>query len=200
MLITEKKLRSIIKKVLLEAEIRPAFDHKSSFNQWLHTVFQGVEDNFRPFTKAVYKSKSKQKKLEDRWQILKSSNSQNNISNKFYNFINEKVIANNNSFNKEMIGDFFMENNVNPYDLFYDLKFFIKPVKDFTKFSKRKIPSSSASSPDFKFYIDENQWEKYSKIPKENNSFSLNNLSNASVGDMTDFGKVVRVDRSHKDV
>ena len=207
MLIRETKLRKLIRKILIEArtkQIKPAFDHRNSFNQWLHTVFQGVEDNFRPFTKAVYKSKVKQKKLEDRWSILKNSISTSNTSDIFYNFLKEKVLNNGNVFSKEMIGDFFMENDVNPYDLFYDLRFFIKPIKDFSKFSKTKIPSSIASSADFKFMIDESQWDKFSFNAEKNKAnksdFSFDNLSDLSVGDMTDFGKVIRVDRDIEDV
>jgi hypothetical protein len=197
MRIKEKDLRRLIRSVLIEVRIKPSFDHRNAFNQWLHTVFQGVEDNFRPFVKAVYKSRVKQRKLEDRWNILKNSIYRSNVSEMFYDFLKEKVESNGNVFSKEMIGDFFMENDINPYDLFYSLRFFIKPVKDFSKFSKTKIPSSIASSADFKFMIDESQWDKFSFNAEKNRtsqSFDFNNLSDLSLGDMTSFGKVVKVD------
>ena len=159
MLITETKLRKLIRKILIEARIKPSFDHKSAFNQWLETVFLGDETNFAPFTNAVYSRKSKRDNLKKRWKDIKGENAKllKNSGDKFlfYDYLKSKVDNNNNIFNKEMIGDFFMENTVNPICYLNVLKFFIKPVKDFSKFSKTKIPSFRASSPDLKFIIDD---------------------------------------------
>lgn len=187
MYITEKKLRRIIKSILSEATVRPkpAIDHKMMFNDWLHTVFLGVEDNFAPFVKAVYKGKSKQNKLLGRWNLLKSKKDQTpNPFNFFYEYIEKRVENNGDIFKKEMLGDFFMEHDVNPYDVFYYLKYFIKPKKDFTKFSRNKIPSSVASSKDFAFEIDELGWNKLKSVRQKfgNQSLSLDNLQNMPSG------------------
>ena len=213
MLITESKLRHIIRSMLINEvdfvdnnteEDESTRSFRMMWNDWLHTVFQGAEENFKPFVNSVYRSTAKRKKLESRWNILKNSPSQSQASAMFYNFLKEKFKLNNNTFKKEFIGDFFMENDIDPYDLFYDLRFFIKPIKNFSTWNRKKIPSLRASSPDFKFYIDENQWNKFS-LSFENNKvnqsdFDFDNLENLSVGDMTSFGEVIKVDRSNEEV
>ena len=198
-----KEINSKINSQVLEEDER-TLSYRMMWNQWLHTVFQGTEKNFKPFVNAVYNSSVKRKKLEERWNILKNSPSQSQASNIFYDFLKEKFELNNNSFRKEFIGDFFMENKVNPYDLFYDLKFFIKPNNDFSKWRKNKTPSSRSSSPDFKFHIDESQWDKFSANAEKNKlsreDLNFDNLSRLSVGDMTSLGKVIKVDRGEQDV
>jgi hypothetical protein len=181
MRITEKKLRNIIRYVLAEAVVRPKarVDHKFMFDQWLHTVFLGVEDNFRPYVKAVYKTKSKQDRLLARWMLLKSKKNQTNEPLEvFYEYISNRVENNGDLFKKEMLGDFFMDNDVNPYDIFYYLKYFIKPKKDFSKFNKNKIPSSTASSKDFAIEIDVLGWDMLKSVREKygNERLDLNNL------------------------
>lgn len=184
---------------------KPAIDHKFHFNEWLHTVFLGDETNFLPFVKAVYKTKSKQNKLLSRWQLLKSRKDQTSGAfDIFYDYLENRVENNGGLFKKEMLGDFFIEHDVNPYDVFYYLKYFLKPKKDFSKFSRNKIPSAIASSKDFVFDIDPEGWtrlkanqEKYNTGSTDLNFYDLNNVS---VGDMTSFGKVIKVDRSNEDV
>ena len=187
MKITENRLRKLIRKELFEAMVhpKPAIDHKMMFNDWLHTVFLGVEDNFAPFVKAVYKTKSKQNKLLGRWPLLKSKKNQTpNPFDMFYTYIDERVENNGDIFKKEMLGDFFMDHDVNPYDVFYYLKYFIKPKKDFSKFSRNKIPSSVASSKDFAFEIDDLGWNKLKSVREKfgNQSLSLGNLQNLPQG------------------
>ena len=186
MLISEAKLRNIIRYVLAETVRRPKarVDHKFMFDQWLHTVFLGVEDNFRPFVKAVYKTKSKQDRLLSRWMLLKSKKNQTSEPFEvFYEYISNRVENNGNLFKKEMLGDFFMDNDVNPYDVFYYLKYFIKPKKDIDKFNKNKIPSSTASSRDFAFEIDVLGWDllKSTREKYGNERFSLDSLQDTSL-------------------
>jgi hypothetical protein len=130
------------------------------FDYWLQTVFSGAVENFEPFVKAVYKNKNKKNALLEVFPSLRYNKGKiKQPENVLISYLSERV-AEEGKFKKEMLGDFFLENYVCPSDVYYILRKFIVPNKDFATQNPYRNPSSLASSPQFRFSIDENMWNE----------------------------------------
>ena len=197
---TENVLKKYIRHILLEASkkirIKPSIDHNDLFVMYLQNMFQGHPNDSLPFINAVYTSTSKRNKLLKRFyelKRLKMSKSQN-VYDTFFTYIDKKVFDNDNIFKKEMLGEFFLENEVKPIDLFYFLKkYFIKfkpkrvkgKLKGMESWSPQKVPILRSNSPDFQIEIDINGWNNLKSDFGEDlgdQILDLNNLSNLPDG------------------
>jgi hypothetical protein len=156
-------LKKYIRSYLNEAKSfrpKPKIDHKILFDNWLQTVFRGAVENFEPFVKAVYKSAKKKRELREAFDNLCLNKGKiNQPENVLIDYLKGRV-AEEGMFKKSMLGDFFLENSVCPSDVYYILRTFIVPKKDFSKFNPHKVPSSLPSSSDFAFVIDESKWSE----------------------------------------
>lgn len=139
---------------------QPKIEHDVLFDDWLQTVFSGAVENFEPFIKAVCKSAKKKRALREVFESLCSNKGKiKQPENIMISYLAGRV-EEEGGFKKEMLGDFFLENSVCPSDVYYILRKFIVPKKDFSKFNPHKVPSSLASSADFAFNIDESKWNE----------------------------------------
>ena len=196
MRITESKLRRIIRSILLEANVykhKEKIQHDVLFDNYLQDMLTGHQDDALPLIKAIYTGRgsandlNRNKLLHRFIKLKKLKYSQVRDPYKtFFTKIDKKVSKNGNKFKKEMLGEFFLENEVKPIDVFYFLKkYFIIPTKNFESWPSHKIPILRSNSTDFKIEIDPMGWNNlkrtYGNFGK-NQTLNINNLNNLPSG------------------